>query len=183
MIQLLYAIAIGLTLGGVTHVASLLGVPHLAQGGPYDRLGALGAEGRFVVLPEEGPQAATLPFRDPSFVVAVCRYDLAGGPVSVRATLPSSYGAVAVHNRFGLPFYALTDRAATEGAIEIAILSAADAAKAEQEEPAEAAPAIRIVSPTTVGFVLVRLFARAPSARSGLADVARQATCGRAVTP
>lgn len=180
MMRLAYAIAVGLALAGITHVASLLGVPYFAPLGAYDRLAGLDAEGRFVVLPEDGAGGDMLPFRDPAFATAVCRYDLAGGPVTVRANLPSSYGAVAVYNRTGQPFYALTDRAATNGMIEVTILGASDVAAAEQEEPDEPRPSVRIVSPTPTGFVLVRLFVGAPSARKGLADLATKATCGRA---
>ncbi len=174
--RLAYALALGLTLGGLTHIASLLGVPFVAPHGPYERLAGAGADGRFVVLSE----SERLPFQDPAFVVAACRYDLSDGGVTIRASLPSSYGAISVHDRRGQPFYALTDRAATEGSVEVTVLDRRDAAAAAVEEPAEGRPALRIVSPTKTGFVLLRLFAPAPSARPALRARAEQASCGRA---
>lgn len=182
LMRLLYAVAIGVTLGGLIHVASLLGVPFVAQDGAYDRLSGLDADGRFAVLPEDGPGADRLPFQDPNFVVAACRYDVSGGPVTIRAVLPSTYGAMSVHNRYGQPFYALTDRAASGGAVEVTILDSQDAAAAAVEEPAEGRPALRIVSPTSKGFVLLRLFASAPSARAALRDTAAKASCDRAAS-
>ncbi|GLK79669.1 DUF1254 domain-containing protein [Methylopila turkensis] len=183
MIRLIYAVAIGLALAGLIHVASLLRVPQLAPNGAYDRLASLEADGRFVVLPDEGEAADRLPFRDPAFVTAACRYDLSQGPVTVRANLPSSYGAVVFHNRGGQPFYALSDRAATNGAVEVTVLDADAAEEAEADETVEERPNIRIASPTETGFVLVRLFAPAPSARAGLAAIAAGASCARRVSP
>ncbi|WP_020184459.1 DUF1254 domain-containing protein [Methylopila sp. 73B] len=183
MMRLFHAVVVGLFLAGVVHVGSLLAVPSLAPRGPYDRLAALPADGRFVALPDDGANADLLAFSDPFFVVAACRYDLAEGPVTVRAALPSTYGAVAIHERRGAPFYALTDKAATNGTVEVVILRENDVAAAEEDETAQARPSIRIVSPTDAGFVLVRLFAQAPSARPALKALAESATCGRSTPP
>jgi uncharacterized membrane protein len=182
MMRILYVLAVGLTLAGLVHITTLFGVPWMSPHGAYDRLEVLQADGRFVVLPDEGDGADVLPFRDPAFVVAACRYDLGAGAVTVRAVLPPSYGALAVYNRYAQPYYALTDRAATEGAVEVTILDAAEAAGAELEEAPEGRPALRIVSPTPTGFVLVRLFAPTPSARPALREIAAKATCERAAS-
>ncbi|MFC7053849.1 DUF1254 domain-containing protein [Hansschlegelia quercus] len=182
MMQLIYGLALALALGGLTHVSTLLAVPQLAREGAYDRLGSLSADGRFVVLPDEAPDADILPFRDPAFVTAACRYDLSAGAVTIKAALPGTYGALSVHDRYGQPFYALTDKAAASGAVEVTVLSAEDVAAAEVEDAPEGRPALRIVSPTKTGFVLVRLFATAESARPGLREAAATASCARAAS-
>jgi uncharacterized membrane protein len=175
-----YVLVVGLVLAGLVHIGSLLGVPRFATQGPFERLAGLGPEGAFVTLADEGEAANLLPFRDPSFVTAACRYDLSRGPVAVVAALPSTYGAISVHTRTGQPFYALTDRAATAGRVELTILAKDDVAAAEQEEPAEdARPKLKIVSPTETGFILVRLFSPGESARPALRDLASKATCAK----
>lgn len=179
LMRLAYLLAVSLTIAGLVHIGSLLGVPRVATAGPYERLAKLDADGRFVALPDDGDRADLLPFRDPAFVTAACRYDLAQGPVTLRAMLPSTYGAVAVHNQSGQPFYALNDRAAADGAVEINILASDDVAAVELEEPTEGRPALRIVSPTEKGFILVRLFAVGESARPALRELAASASCAR----
>lgn len=180
VMRIAYVVVVGLVLAGLVHIGSLLGVPRFATQGPFERIAGLGPEGAFVVLADEGDAANMLPFRDPSFVTAACRYDLSKGPISVATALPSSYGAISVHTRTGQPFYALTDRAATDGRVELSILAQDDVAAAEQEEAAEdARPRLRIVSPTETGFILVRLFAPGESARPALRELAAKATCGR----
>lgn len=182
MMRLVYVLALALALGGLTHVATLLAVPQLAKESAYDRLAPLSADGRFAVLPDDGAEAGVLPFRDPAFVTAACRFDLSAGSVTIRAALPATYGSVSVHDRYGQPFYALTDKAAASGAVEVTILSAEDVAAAEVEDAPEGRPALRIVSPTTMGFVLVRLFATAETARPSLRDEAAKASCARTAT-
>jgi uncharacterized membrane protein len=182
VMRLLYLLAVSVTIAGLVHIGSLLGVPRVATAGPYERIASLGADGRFVVLADEGEGADVLPFRDPAFVTAACRYDLSKGPVTVRAELPPTYGAMAVHTRYGQPFYALTDRAATEGSVEVTIYASEDVAAAELEDPADDRPRLRIVSPTPVGFVLLRLFAVGESARPGLRRLAETASCSPAAT-
>lgn len=180
LMRLAYLLAVSFTIAGLVHIGSLLGVPRFATQGPYERLATLKADGRFVTLADEGEDADMLAFRDPAFVTAACRYDLKDGPVTVTAALPSTYGAVAFHNRFGQPYYALTDKAATDGVVEVTILAAHHVPAAELDDPEEGKPALRIVSPTETGFALVRLFAPGASARPSLRELAAKATCGRA---
>ncbi|PZQ16997.1 MAG: hypothetical protein DI565_06315 [Ancylobacter novellus] len=174
-----YVLAVGLVLAGLVHIGSLLGVPRFATQGPFERLAELGPEWRFIALADEGDAANLLPFRDPAFVTAACRYDLTDGPIAVEAVLPSTYGAISVHNRTGQPFYALTDRAAADGRVRLTILAQDDVAAAEQEDLAEERPKIRIASPTMTGFVLVRLFVAGESARPAMRDLAAAATCAK----
>jgi uncharacterized membrane protein len=182
LMRLLYLLVVSVTIAGLVHIGSLLGVPRVATAGPYERLAALAADGRFVVLPDEGAGVDVLPFRDPAFVTAACRFDLTKGPITVRAPLPATYGALSVHSRYGQPFYALTDRAASEGAVEVTIYGSEEAATAEPED-GEDLPGLRIVSPTPAGFILVRLFVAGESARPTMRELAGQASCGRREAP
>lgn len=180
VMRVAYVLALGVVVAGLVHIGSLLGVPRVATAGAYERLAALGADGRFAPLPDEGAPADMLPFRDPAFVTAACRYDLSRGPVTMRAELPATYGALAIHSRFGQPFYLLTDKAAREGVVEVKIFATEEeaAAEAEAASAAETAPQLRIVSPTQTGFALVRLFAAGESARQSMRDTAARASCG-----
>lgn len=180
LMRLAYVVALSLTIAGLVHIGSLLGVPRVAVSGPYERLAQLGPDSRFATLDDVGANANLLPFRDPAFVTAACRFDLSGGPVTVKAALPATYGVLAVHNRSGQPFYALTDRAAVDGQVEVTILSADDAAAVALEEPTEGRQALRIASPTQTGFILLRLFVAGESARPGLRDLAAKASCSKA---
>lgn len=175
-----YVLALGVVVAGLVHIGSLLGVPRVATQGPYERLARLDADGRFALLPDTGDKVDLLPFRDPAFVTAACRYDLAKGPVVLRAELPATYGALTVHSKLGQPFYLLTDKAARDGRVEVKIFANEEQATAEEEVAPDDAPQLRIVSPTPTGFALVRLFTPGESAREGLRAIASGASCSSA---
>lgn len=179
LMRFAYVIAVGLVLAGLVHIGTLLGVPRIATAGAYERLARLDADGRFAVLPDDGEKADLLPFRDPAFVTAACRFDVTSGPITVDTALPSTYAAVAIHNDTGQPFYALTDKAATNGRVLIRVFGPDDVTAAETEEAADDRPELRIVSPTEAGFILVRFFAAGESAREPLRELASKATCAR----
>ncbi|HLN07535.1 MAG TPA: DUF1254 domain-containing protein, partial [Xanthobacteraceae bacterium] len=66
----------GLVLGGIVHLATILLLPSGATRDAYSRLSELARVNLVVPIPEPGPEGAALPFMDPAFAVAVCRYDL-----------------------------------------------------------------------------------------------------------
>lgn len=181
MIRFLFWILAGLIGAGLVHGVSVLMIPFVAPATAYDRLAAADADGRFVLLPDAGPRQEGLPFEDPTFIDAVCRYDLSDGPLKVFAPFPASYGSISFYTRFGQAFYSLTDRAATGDGVNLVVLDEAhvdvpenDAAAPEEKE------ALRIVSPTHVGFALLRLHVPSPSAREGLKELTKTARCSSA---
>ena len=68
----------GILLGGVVHLSTVLALPRtLATHDAYTRLlGAdhSGQQGRAAA--DDGADKAIMPFMDPAFATAVCRYDL-----------------------------------------------------------------------------------------------------------
>jgi len=88
MIRLLFAIVGGVLLGGVVHLVSVLALPRIATQDAYSRLTPMTKENAVTALPLAEPNNAPMPFMDPAFAVAICRYDLSGGPL--KLTVPVS---------------------------------------------------------------------------------------------
>lgn len=164
---------VGLIGAGLVHGASLLILPLIADETAYDRLADAGEDGRFHVLPGPGPGESLLPFEDPDFVIAACRYDLESGAVRVQAPLPASYGSVAFYTRFGQIFYSLTDRATPTGTVDVVALAQTDVGAAGLA----GSDALRIVSPTRFGFVLLRLFVPNRGMLPAIRALAQTARC------
>ena len=95
MIRWLMWIAGGLVMGGIVHLAAIMVLPRTATKDAYARLAALGPVNGFAVLPAPTPQASSVPFMDPAFATAVCRYDLGKGPV--KLTVPVSQALSLIH--------------------------------------------------------------------------------------
>ena len=84
MIRWLLWIAGGLVLGGIVHLATIMVLPRTATQDAYARLAPLAPVNGFALLPAPTPdKLASVPFMDPAFATAVCRYDLAKGPIKL----------------------------------------------------------------------------------------------------
>ena len=151
---------------GLVHIVAILIIPRYATNDAYARLSRLGQVNETVLLPEAGsPHARLFPYLDPAVAAAFCRYDLSNGPVRIKAPIVRyEFSSISFHTRRGDIFYALTDRAATQNALEALVvtdkqLRAISAHDSEDETPRD----LRIVSATTEGFVMMRSFSQEPS--------------------
>src|SRR5687767_9714415 len=96
----------GLLLGGVVHLATVLLLPRVATQDAYSRLLAMAPVNAVAPIPDPTPERAVLPFMDPAVAAAVCRYDLANGPLKLTAPVSPAYTSVSFYTRFGVPYYA-----------------------------------------------------------------------------
>ncbi len=119
-----------------------------------------------------------LPYADPAVAMAICRYDLASGPIRVRAPAGRAFASISFHTRRGLAFYALTDKAATRGVID-AVLGTPEDLRALAAHDDEEAPSrdLRVAAPAREGYVMFRVFSELPSLYPAAAAEAKQLTC------
>ncbi len=162
----------------IVHIVVILVAPQLATGDAYARLSGLGGVNETVALPPAGPGERRLPSADPAVASAFCRYDLAAGPIRVRAPAGRAFSSISFHTRRGLAFYALTDRAGSNGAIE-AVLATPDDVRALAAHDDEETPSreLRIAAPDPRGYVMMRVFSELPSLYAEAEANARRLTC------
>ena len=102
MIRLLFTIIAGVLLGGVVHLVSVLALPRIATQDAYSRLTPMTKLNAVTPLPLADPNNAPMPFMDPAFAVAICRYDLVGRPAQAHgAGQPGLYVGVVLHPQRG----------------------------------------------------------------------------------
>lgn len=166
-----------------THIVTILALPALAPRDAHARFVQIAPRAATTPLPPARPGREIGPFNDPAMATAVCRYDLADGPLRLRMRVTGDdFVSLSFHSRGNAIYYALTDRAAFRGVIDVVVgtreqieeIEAAD----EEESPVEET---RLVSPTREGFVYLRSLAGLP----GLMDeaAARLAATECAVEP
>jgi uncharacterized membrane protein len=153
-------IVIGLVLGGLVHLTTVLALPRLALEDAYTRLERLGPANEVHMVPSPTPFETVLPRMDPAFVHAVCRYDLTQTALRVVVPLAPDYMSVSFYTRHGLPFYALNDRSAAQRLIDLQLMTPAQRAALPQDEEITAADRLIVESPTTEGIVFIRAFVR-----------------------
>jgi uncharacterized membrane protein len=174
MIRWLLWILAGTLLGGVVHLGTVLAMPDAATQDAYSRLLPLTPVNTLVPLAGPTPQASIMPFMDPAFAVAVCRYDLATGSIKLNAPLSQDYTSVTFYTRNSVAYYAINDRAAGRRAIELDLMTPAQHLQLPEEEDVTAADRLIIDSPTSTGLIVLR--ALAPQA--SLMPMAQHALAG-----
>lgn len=167
----------GLILGGLVHVVIVLGVPFFAPRDAWTQIGELGPHFQMNTLPAAAPGQETLPLLDPALAHAVCRFDLDGGAVRIRARLPDTYWSVALFDRSGTNVYNLNDRAAEGRPIDMVIAGVEQVAQLRETPTAASVNAILIEWPTREGFALVRVFVPSASLAPDVDAALKGATC------
>jgi uncharacterized membrane protein len=167
---LLWLIA-GVLLGGIVHLLTVLLLPRTASQDAYSRMTPVAPVNAVAQVPEPSPQKAVIPFMDPAFATAVCRYDLSNGPLKLSAPVSTAYTSVSFYSRRGVVYYAINDRAAGRRVIELDLMTAAQRNALPDDEEVTAADRLIVESPTATGLIVLRALAPEP----GLMTVAREA--------
>ena len=162
MIRLLFAIIGGVLLGGVVHLVSVLALPRIATQDAYSRLTPLTKLNTVTALPLAGPNTAPMPFMDPAFAIAVCRYDLTTGPIKLAVPVSQAYTSVSFYTRSDVAYYAINDRSAGRRVIELDLMTEAQHAELPEDEDVTAADRLIIDSPTATGLIVLKALAPEP---------------------
>jgi uncharacterized membrane protein len=152
----------GLLLGGIVHLATVLLLPRTATQDAYTRLAALSPVNRVVPLQAPTPDDAPMPFMDPAFAAAVCRYDLADGPMKFSVPVSQAYTSVSFYTRNGVAYYAINDRAAGRRIIELDLMTREQRRELPDDEDVTAADRLIIDSPTATGLIVLKALAPEP---------------------
>jgi uncharacterized membrane protein len=176
--RIVFVLTAGLMLAGIVHLGSVLAIPRLTKPNADDRLAALVPLHAMTLMPRAEPGNAGLPYGDPSAAVAVCRFDLAEGPVRVEATPGGGFMSFAFYTPTGGVFYALTDRSATRGRLEVVLVTQAQLEELQANDPEdEPVSELRLVAPGRTGFVTVRTLALEPGLLEDAEARLRSAKC------
>lgn len=100
-------VALALVCAGIVHIAATLLVPQLATRGAVQVLLTDLPVNKMQVLPPVSAQKQLLPFMNPDTRLAVCRYDISGGPVTIKALLPEKGWSLDLYTPNGDNFYAI----------------------------------------------------------------------------
>lgn len=162
MIRLALTILAGILLGGVVHLVSVLALPRIATQDAYSRLTPMTKENAVTALPLAEPSNAPMPFMDPAFAVAICRYDLSGGALKLTVPVSQAYTSVSFYTRNEVAYYAINDRSAGRKVIELDLMTEDQHSALPEDEEVTAADRLIIDSPTTTGLIVLKALAPEP---------------------
>jgi uncharacterized membrane protein len=163
MMRWLLLVVTGLVAGAIVHLLTILFLPRTATNDAYLRIEPITKVNVMTPLPLPMPEQAIMPFLDPAFAMAVCRYDLSAGPLKLSAPVSQAYTSVSFYTRYGAAYYAITDRAAGRRVIELDLMTEKQRAQVPEDEEVTAADRLIVESPSMTGLILVRAFSPEPS--------------------
>jgi len=162
MIRLAFTIAAGVLLGLVVHLVSVLALPKIASEDAYSRLTPLTKLNAVTQLPLADPGNTLMPYLDPAFAEAICRYDLSTGPIKLKVPVSQAYTSVSFYTRNELAYYAINDRSAGKKVIELDLMTEAQHEDLPEDEDVTAADRLIIDSPTATGLIVIKALAPEP---------------------
>ncbi|MHB8886535.1 MAG: DUF1254 domain-containing protein [Methylovirgula sp.] len=165
---LLYALGV-VFVAALVHLIAVLAMPELAPNDAYARLSAFTktAAGP-VLLPRPLPGHALTPFEDPALAQAVCMFDLSHGSLHVRGDVDhEGFVSLSFRSRDGRIFYAMTDKSAVHGKIDVRVLTEPQLEALQEQDDEDNPPQeLRLVAPQIQGFVLINALVAYPSERA-----------------
>lgn len=162
MIRLVFTIIAGVLLGGIVHLVSVLVLPRIATEDAYSRLTPITKLNAVTQLAAADPTNALMPYMDPAFAVAICRYDLSGGAIKLKVPVSQAYTSVSFYTRNELAYYAINDRSAGKKVIELDLMTEAQHNDLPEDEDVTAADRLIIDSPTATGLIVMKALAAEP---------------------
>ncbi|HSP26496.1 MAG TPA: hypothetical protein VLQ65_15105 [Saliniramus sp.] len=164
-------------LAAIAHLAAILIMPWTSERHAAERLlMTTSAENAQLIA---GPGVESwLPLPDPAVAVAACAYDLGEGPFRFTASASGLLKSVAFHSRGSGIFFAVTDRAAIGGMLDIVVMTQAqrDIYDALQDSDEDRA-VLRVTAPEGAGFAVIRVLAPLPSLTERALQEAQDAGC------
>src|ERR1700738_150807 len=113
-------------------------------------------------LPLADPGNSQMPFMDPAFAMAICRYDLSQGPINLTVPVSQAYTSVSFYTRNEVAYYAINDRSAGRKVIELDLMTDAQHEEVPEDEEVTAADRLIIDSPSATGWIVLKALAPEP---------------------
>lgn len=164
-------------LGIIAHISAILIMPWVSERHAAERLQMTTAAETAQLI--AGPGVETwLPLPDPAVAVAACAYDLGEGPFRFTAVTSGLMKSVAFHGRGSGNFFAVTDRAAIDGMLDIVVMTRdqRDLFEAIRDNEPDRT-ALHVVAPEVEGFAVIRVLAPFASQMGAAFREAQEAGC------
>src|SRR4029079_2679806 len=129
------------------------------------------------------PENAPMPFMDPAFAIAICRYDLADGPLKLTGPVSQAYTSGSFYTRNEVAYYDINDRSAGRKVIELDLMTEAQHNALPEDEEITAADRLIIDSPTSTGLIVMKALAAEPGLMAQAQASLAAANCSTQTEP
>lgn len=157
----------------MTHLLAVWATPylimHVLMDGPMAR--EMNLQNRAAFPPPVSTKVRTVVMPSPDLLYSVCVYDLTAGPVHISANPGlSSYWSIALYAANSDNFFVINDRAAAGKPVDLWLVSE----DGKSIKDGRAAGSRLVVSPSTKGFLLMRVLTGDYEAEKSVVEPARR---------
>lgn len=173
-------LAVALVTGALVHVGLVLALPTVSDNPGMERIVRIAPVNEMMVLPAAAPGEQMLPFMAPDVRYALCHFDIAAGPLSLRAQLLSEVWTIAIFDREGRNVFTIAGSDIRRRDVEIVLASAAEELAAAVPVTQQSAPSAGTINATiagTEGVAMLLAPELGPSYRRETEQALRQASC------
>ncbi|MGD9738279.1 MAG: hypothetical protein AB7O56_09395 [Bauldia sp.] len=143
----------------VVHILVVMLLPRYGGRDVWTVMSAYGPEGAFHLLPRPETGGVEFAFLDPHLVHAVCRFELDGEPLRIRADVATDFWSAALFDRSGNSLYSLNDRTAGRADVDLFLIGPAEVDFLPDAE-ANLPETVIVDLPIETGLVVIRAFFR-----------------------
>ncbi len=177
-----FAWALGvLFLAGIIHLVAVLVLPIFATGDAWNRLARYGDFNHMHILPAATPLGQAIANMDPALEYAICRFDLAEGPLRIEADVPLGYWSVAIYDRHAGNYYALNNRSADMQTVTLWIADQEQILslipEGQEDIGMENQELLLIKSPERYGLAILRVIVPEESFRGRALEALENSSC------
>lgn len=158
MLKLGYALVAGVFGAGIVHIAILLLLPGYSTRDAWTRLGEVARPYEFVRLDTELDGSPVVRAGDPLMRALACRFDLADGPVHLKADGVVPFWSASVYDRGGQNIYSLNDSTADDARLDLVVLTPDQMIEVRKDLPEPYRKSAFAETPIGEGIVVLRVF-------------------------
>ncbi len=171
----------GVVGAGIVHIVTTFATPELLRPNTYDRITEHLPANTLVVLGQPEAESQLIPYQEPDMQIAICHYDVSGGPVSARVVLPSSGWTLALYSPAGDNFYIMPGRDQRVTRVNaLLMLPSEDAALPLNARLTGRNAPTYIDVPAPTGLMVIRGPVKGESYRGEVENILSHASCGPA---
>ena len=157
--KLLHATLLGLIGAGIVHIVILFLLPDMSPRDAWSRLARQAETYQISTYAADSVISGPAGVADPFFQAVACRFDLTDGVTHVHREGRVPYWSASVYDRGGRNLYSLNDRSATDGQLDLVVLTPDQMVDMRKSPVEELQNAIFVEAPISEGIVVIRGFA------------------------
>lgn len=166
-----------LIIAGIVHILAVLNLPNLAPKSAWSRLQEDIPVNKMVLLEELDKKPGILPMMAPDIRYAICRYDLTGGPVTIKTKVPNDLFSVGAYDQLGQNFYIISGQSLQRSELYMVVTQNKDTAETEVSASEKSDDVVVINSVAAKGIILLRVPVTGTAYQAKIETFLQNSTC------